>query len=205
MSRLWTYMIAACIVLVLLTGCPRTHRGSVATTPPARQVPRLASPSRLKTPGDPVSATSTFVQAVRTGEEDALMPAVTADSQGIIKLGNTRGRHGVFYFLRCNAPFDVHVQYELLLVRKSARNAQVNIVAKRNGPAEFFDIRLPKKIRAEGVAIMLVDEDGRWKVDLMATEEAIATAILDAPPNDLRKFTPPWWPCMPGMPPPPGS
>lgn len=154
--------------------------------------------------GPPENAVRHFIQAARQDDNGALLGAVSQGSKRIVEMGNARGHSGVFYFVRCGGPLDEHAQYELVVVRNTGAVAQVNVRPGPNPPKELCDPRLPRRLKEEGIAIVAVNEGGVWKVDLMETSSLLAAAVLDSS-GRLPAAPPPWWPGMPGMPPPPGG
>lgn len=140
-------------------------------------------------------AVHAFLLAIVQENREALFNSVTKESQTMLEYSQQGTGTRTFKFLLGDGPIEEGALYELVLKNVDGKHAQVNLKAGRKPTKGFNDPTLPAEFRKNGVPVILRNEAGKWKVDLLATIEL----LIEYTPEDLE-FTPEWWPGLPYVP-----
>lgn len=143
----------------------------------------------------PVGVARGFVVAVVHDNREALRETLTKDSQDMLEHSQPGTGIRTFSYLLGRGIVEEGSQYELVLVHTGRHRAQVNLKAGKQPTQGFSDASLPASFRRTGVPIIVRKDDGKWRVDLLATMEL----LVEHAPEDTE-ITPKWWPGLPGVP-----
>ena len=156
----------------------------------------------------PTQVIGAFVEAVGSGHPDKTASLINKESQ-IMVTTNLISRQGIAWIAAQASRSKDGDSYQLVLDKSMAKVAVVMLEGAYADTPPFIESGFPPQLRKQGVKFYLVREFGKWKIDLIRSENELFDVGLEylcsVNKGVLPAVYPPWMPTPIGMPPnPPG-
>ena len=148
---------------------------------------------------DPINCVRRFIEAARANDTTELRRCISRSSRQLVG-SNFLGEHGLGFFLQ-GKEFRIGKEYVLKITSTGGETVKVRLKPGPKPTANFSNAALPAGLK-DGIPLIIVREDGCWKIDLLETNTMLAARMLEDLKAQYRTTVPGTPP--PGLPPPVG-